>query len=219
MQKNWFAAAFHRAYQLKGTPNQLLPWRALRVAIAKLRSKTGPDAEMELRLPAIIAQSLEIPIGNEIVADDASVINTKLWDLVKAPHESISSFPINALDSALNELPTRHDLMVLACQQHPDGYRLNTLGVSHYRRGEFEAAVKVLEQSLPMNARTRGDKTVALPSDTAFLALSFLKLGNKVEAEKYRTMFDESMKDETDQEDHDNKAFQRELSVAFANEP
>lgn len=60
------------------------------------------------------------------------------------------------------------------------------------------------------------DKSVPSPSDTAFLALSHLKLGNKDEAATYRAMFDQGMTIEANSKDEDNKAFQREIEEAFA---
>ena len=63
---------------------------------------------------------------------------------------------------------------------------------------------------------TGEDKSVPNPADTAFLALSHLKLGNNEEAAKYRANYDEAIKNEWIREDEDYQSFQREIDEAFA---
>jgi len=62
---------------------------------------------------------------------------------------------------------------------------------------------------------TGEDKSVPNPADTAFLAMSHLKIGNKEEAAKYRGIYDDAMKNEWIREDEDNRSFQREIEEAF----
>jgi tetratricopeptide (TPR) repeat protein len=51
----------------------------------------------------------------------------------------------------------------------------NTLGVAHYRAGEWQSAISALEKSVALHK-------AADPSDSFFLAMANWQLGNKVEA-------------------------------------
>jgi hypothetical protein len=53
------------------------------------------------------------------------------------------------------------------------------------------------------------------PADSAFLALSHLKLGHMEDALKYRAMFDEAMKLDEFKNDTDNQNFAKEIEEAF----
>ena len=62
---------------------------------------------------------------------------------------------------------------------------------------------------------TGEDKSIASPADAGFLALSHLKLGNQEGAAKYRAMFDEAMKVESNSKDEVNQSFARENEETF----
>ena len=138
-------------------------------------------------------------MGTEVLAVDADELNEQFWNLVKSP----SKEPIE-----------RIELLEMAVKQHPNGFRINILGGAYYRLGRFQDALDTLMKSMPMNM-TGEDKSIALPADAAFLALSHLKLRNNDEAAKYRAMFDEAMKTEKNSKDEDNQSFQREIDEAF----
>ena len=86
--------------------------------------------------------------------------------------------------------------------------------MAYYRLARFEDAIVTLSKSFPLNM-TGEDKSVPNPADTAFLALSHLKFGNKDEAAKYRAMFDNAMKIKVNSMDEDYQSFQREIEEAF----
>jgi len=133
----------------------------------------------------------------------AEDLNKAAWECVKRSVGSKESYAL-ALSRAKRafdiELSTPHIV--------------NTLGVAYYRVGRFDNAIDTLRRSLPLNV-TGKEKTISHPADTAFLALSHMKLGNKDEAAKYRAMFDEAMKIEANSKDEDYQSFQREIEEAF----
>jgi len=207
-KRDSYSALFHRAWQLKSQPNDTFVAYRLHTAHTKwlaefeLRGKESVSDNNPLAedlLSSVVREALKMPMGTEVLAADAKALNHTFWE---------------AVTSRNNESPEQIELFELAVTQHPGGAILNTLGVAYYRLGRFEDAIVTLTKSLPLNM-TGVDKSVPSPADTAFLALSCLKLGNKDEAVKYRAMFVDAMRIEANSKNKDYQSFQREIEEAF----
>jgi len=219
--RNWHSASFHRKWQVRAFPRDAVAAYRLREVYSKWkaefqsrRNESDTDAVHSVGrfLSPIIRESLKLPIGTEVSSNDAEALNGMYRDAVK---------------SSLKEPLINFELLELSATRHPGGPILNTLGVAYYRLGRFEDAIVTLTKSLPLNLTgedkfedaiaaltkslplniTGKDKSVPSPADTAFLALSNLKLGNKDEAAKYRAMFVDAMKIEANSKDEDNQSF------------
>jgi hypothetical protein len=96
-------------------------------------------------------------------------LNWLAWALVKLPGGEMSGYR-----KALRYSEE-------ACQLEPEnGGLLNTLGVAHYRVGNYEKALEVLSRSDKINAlRDKGSG----PDDLAFLAMAHQQLGHAKEAQ------------------------------------
>ncbi len=102
----------------------------------------------------------------------ASAANNLAWHLVTAPLE-------------LRDARRAIELAEQALRDEPNSttYR-NTLGVAHYRAGNFERAIELLE---PNVSSAPGGQ---LPYDLYFLAMSHAARGNQRESEFYLHMAD-----------------------------
>ena len=116
-----------------------------------------------------------------------------------------------------SEYATALDLAARASRSRPESWHImNTLGVAQYRVDIPLDAIATLERSIELEIIDRGNKIATPhPSNAAFLALCHHKTGNRGEADKYRAMFDDAMKDEKFSKDKDNLSFQKEVNAAF----
>jgi tetratricopeptide (TPR) repeat protein len=80
-----------------------------------------------------------------------------------------------------------------ACQLEPrHGLYLNTLGVAHYRVGNYEKALEVLLRADAINQKQFQG---SIPRDLTFLAMTQHRLGHAQEAQTYLQRLRERMKD------------------------
>jgi Flp pilus assembly protein TadD len=86
-----------------------------------------------------------------------------------------------------------------------DGGILNTLGIAHYRMGDYAKALETLEQSEKLNA-AKGPH----PANLAFLAMAHHQLGHKEQAQARLTRLREVMKQPPWEKDHQALGFLRE---------
>jgi Flp pilus assembly protein TadD len=96
--------------------------------------------------------------------DDAHVCNTLAWLLATIPEAKLRD-PAEAVRQARR---------AVALQQKNGGF-WHTLGVAHYRAGDWQSALEALAKSMAL--RQGGDSV-----DWLFLAMSHAKLGHKPEA-------------------------------------
>jgi Tetratricopeptide repeat len=94
------------------------------------------------------------------------------------------------------------------------GIYFNTLGVAHYRMGNYQAAIEACLKSLELTPK---EKHLPGPyaGDLAFLAMSHFQLGDRQEADKYRHQLSESMKLVTYKEDKECIGFREEVDALF----
>jgi WD40 repeat protein len=113
------------------------------------------------------------------VEEDPLVLNRLAWDVVRKPGADPDAYrlALRRIEVASRLAPDRPDL-------------INTLGVAHYRAGNYAEAVRVLERSDTL-ARKKSPK--GKPEDVAFLAMAHFRLGHRDEArrylDRYRTSF------------------------------
>ncbi len=103
--------------------------------------------------------------------DEPHRLNRASWEIVRVPGATPEKYR-EALRWA--EVACR-----LAKEMETDyGLMLNTLGVAHYRLGQFPAALETLTKSEKLNATPAGSH----PGDLAFLAMTQHQLGQKGQA-------------------------------------
>jgi tetratricopeptide (TPR) repeat protein len=102
-----------------------------------------------------------------LAPDNLEIVNTLAWHLATCPEAKFRN-PKRAVELAKKavELAPKNGLI------------WNTLGVAHYRAGDWKAAIEVLKKS--MTLRKGGDAF-----DFLFLAMAHWQLGNKTEASKW----------------------------------
>ena len=105
--------------------------------------------------------------ASELDPKNANVHNTVAWALATDPNPNARDpgRAVNCAKKAVELAPN-------------DGNFWNTLGVAHYRAGDWKAAIEALEKS--MKLRNGGDR-----SDWFFLAMSHEKLGEKEKARQW----------------------------------
>jgi Flp pilus assembly protein TadD len=134
--------------------------------------------------------------------EDPSVLNNLAWELVRLPGVEMSG----------HRRALRYSEE--ACQLEPEnGDLLNTLGVAHYRVGNYEKALDVLLRSDMINAiRDNGSR----PTDLAFLAMAHQQLGHSHEAEVTLQLLRERLKDPRFAQDAGAPGFLREAEELLA---
>jgi tetratricopeptide (TPR) repeat protein len=160
--------------------------RAFREAI-RLREKLAADspgvpgyhsqlAETHLKLGEHLAeigrfaeaeQEARKAIGLKEELSDARVQNNLAFSLATSPDPGMRD----------SQLAVRLAKRAVVLKPQNGGY-WNTLGASHYRAGDWDAAIAALEQS--MRLRAGGD-----PADWFFLAMAHGRKGNQTEARKW----------------------------------
>jgi WD40 repeat protein/serine/threonine protein kinase len=90
------------------------------------------------------------------------------------------------------------------------GSQLNTVGVAQYRLGEYQKAVETLERSEKLNAETDLVDHGPCPSDLAFLAMTYHRLGQRERALNYLGRLRERMKKPQWATDEEARSFLRE---------
>jgi tetratricopeptide (TPR) repeat protein len=99
---------------------------------------------------------------------DAWGYNELAWVLVSCPEVGLRN-GVRAVEMAKK----RHEL------GQPDGFSWNTLGVAHYRAGDWKEAVAALEQSMQLFAGRRE------AMNTFVLAMAHWQMGNRAEARRW----------------------------------
>jgi eukaryotic-like serine/threonine-protein kinase len=142
---------------------------------------------------AIVDLSRAVELDSKRDPRNAAMCNELAWSLATHPNPKVRD-PRRAIKWALK-----------AVELVPgEGNYWNTLGVAHYRAGDWNAAREALEQS--MGLRKGGDS-----SDWFFLAMSHEKLGNK---EKARQWYDKAVEwmDKKDPENAELRGFRVEAA-------
>ena len=100
-------------------------------------------------------------------------LNRNNWDVVARPVATPEAYALALRDAKS------------ACNLAPNtGYTFNTLGVAHYRVGEFQKALDTLSRSDQIQFVVPAGRC---PEDVAFLAIAQNKLGHKDEEESSLT--------------------------------
>ncbi len=175
---NGFAKAFHRAWLLKLRPESRADYDSFHAVAAKLEPKLT-----ELMPAAVSAMAIPKP---PVSKEEWQVHNNLLWRKVVLPFSKPSDRDIALLKD------------IAAVQ--PQGIYYNTLGVMHYRAGNYESSIEACTKSLELTPKEM-NLPCPHPGDLAFLAMSHLKLGNQDNAAEFRTQFNEAMKQDIFKQD------------------
>jgi tetratricopeptide (TPR) repeat protein len=137
-------------------------------------------------------------------AENPLQLNNAAWQIVRAAGGTNEA---NAL--ALRQA----EAAVQAAPGH--GPYLNTLGVAHYRMGNYGKALQTLTQSEKLNAKQRGIQ----PADLAFLAMAQHQLAKIDEAKAALVRLREVMRQERWAKDAEAQGFLREAEVLIEGKP
>ena len=209
---------------------QELAWTYLNLGTSLVNSKRFEQAEGAFRHVVTLCEKLEAEFPNESYYDQWTAIAcqslTRLLVAKGEPEEADKFYrKVRELDPGNNPLslnylawmfanglePNFHDpgravqLAKKAVELTPnDGNPWNTLGVAHYRDGDWKAAIEALAKS--MELRQGGDIF-----DWLFLAMAHWQLGEKEEARKW---FDQAVDwmEQNKQQDDDAKRFREEAA-------
>jgi tetratricopeptide (TPR) repeat protein len=156
-------------------------------------ARTDPALDPEVRAAALALA--------ETLPESPGVLNAAAWALVGLPNRP--------------EADSRRDLHLAEadCRLEPNnGFSLNTLGVAHYRTGQYEKAQATLTRSNQLNENR-------LPANLAFLAMTQHRL-NQVEAARATLeRLREVMKDPQIAANEENQRFLREAETVILNSP
>jgi tetratricopeptide (TPR) repeat protein len=140
----------------------------------------------------------------ETTSEDPADLNEAAWPVVSAPGGGREAYAL-----ALRQAEA-------AVQATPgDGHYLNTLGVAHYRVGNYAKALETLEQSEKLNATKDGSP----PSDLAFLAMAHQHLGHKEQAQATLTRLRDLMKQPRWASNAEAQGFLREAEELIDGKP
>jgi tetratricopeptide (TPR) repeat protein len=128
-------------------------------------------------------------------SEDAGALNEAAWAVVKHRDDGKDAYTaaLRRAEAAVRAAPG-------------DGNILNTLGVTHYRLGEYVSALETLVQSVKLNA-AQGHP---YPSDLAFLAMAHQQLGHKEQAQATLARLLDMMKQPNWQTNTEAQGFLRE---------
>ena len=201
-RQDWFAAVFHRAWEMKGDPYK--GNSKLRLAIAKLK-ENAPQAESSMQMPPVVSEMLKRkPVRRPASAGSAQYSRDSLWKQVKSPIDDTS-------DDTLN-----YDLKYLRewSKLHSQGFAWATLSAAEFRMENYESAIADALKSL-QRSRLKFKPAQYHGCSLAVLAMSHHKLGNQAEASNFRKQLNDIMKNDEFKDDQDSKSFLLEVNKLF----
>jgi len=206
-KQNWYAATFHRAWELKGDPNRKHAYYNFQKAYKKLQAQYD-DKGQELNdfLSSQVLEVAELPAPKNsllpISATEAEDINRNIWQKVRELNSSSEKNGVAALSQT--EINSLRNVCIHHMQQRQ---YLTTLLVAEYRLKHLKLHVMAVEMQISNMAQALKTKLEWSPVELAVLAMSQHKLGNKEKAAEYRSQLNEAMKLAKYRDDEDNKAF------------
>jgi WD40 repeat protein/serine/threonine protein kinase len=180
--------------------------RAVHQLVSDLFQQMGLRADVLERLRTVPAMSPSRRQAALAVAqtypENPLTLNNLAWERVKLPGREMVDYR-----KALRYSEE-------TCQLEPkNGNSLNTLGVAHYRAGNYDKALETLRRSDAINKiQYHG----SLPADLAFLAMSQQHLGRAKEAQAFLQRLRLRMKDARWANDADAQGFLREAEALLA---
>ena len=139
------------------------------------------------------------------LVEDANPLNNVSWLVVSKPDQPIEQYRL-----ALRRIETAHKI------DPNNGFFLNTLGVAHYRVGQYEESLKALTRSDELNTKQFGQ---SLPADVAFLAIVEHKLGHPDRATAVLDRLREIMKQPQWAKDPESQALLHEAEAVLGATP
>ena len=214
-RQDWFAASFHRAWEMKADMYQNS--FKLKLAVEKLDASVSQDANASqaesgrsMQLPPIVTEMLKRtrPPLRPISASAAKPARNRIWESVKSPLKDTKD---NMFDFNLKFLSK-------ASERHPRGATLATLGAAKFRLENYESAIADAMQSLE-RSRLRFKPAKYHACSLAVLAMSHHKLGNQAEANAFRKQLNDIMKNDDFKNDQDSIQFLKEVNNLFDAKP
>jgi hypothetical protein len=152
--------------------------------------------------PAVRREALA---SAEAYAEDAFTFNQLAWEQLKTPGKEMADYRKGLRYSEA------------ACRLEPNnGDYVNTLGVAHYRLGNNEKALELLQRSDKIR---QTELKVSVPEDLAFLAMAHHRLSHAKEAQAYLQQLRERMKDPRWARNAEAQGFLREAEELIEGKP
>ena len=185
-----FYGDLFREYQKAGDSENAI--RCLRKQIEMFALK-GPDdhayLQTKLELARLLTNEKQVAEAKQITTEVSNEVTRQLNDptldnkLVSALGNGATWFSVWPAGSAAT--PEQVSLMQKIVSIEPKGVYFNTLGVTLYRAGQFEQAIKACQQSIVKTPSERG-LSEPHPADLAFTAMSHHQLHNEALSREFK---------------------------------
>jgi len=204
-REDLWAVVFHRAWEMRADPYEnksQLEW-----AINNLKKAEGSKSESDLlpRLPPIVDEMLKRTVAQRPTNGSmVRFISAGLWKKVKTLSNDASD---HSLKYELEQIKKASDL-------HPQAFIFVTIAAADYRNENFESAVAAALKSIE-RSRLKFKHPSYYACNLAILALSYHKLDNIAEANRFRKQLNDIMEQENFKNDEDSKSFLSEVNELF----
>lgn len=195
--ENHYAALFHAAWLFRLEPDSRPAYDQFHLSLAQVEEK-----DLQL-LPKAIQLAIELP-KPPVSEKTAQAENQRIWNKVLPPESQPTDL----------DLEWMHDIV----QQYPRGIYFNTLAVTEFRAGNYKAAIAASLKSVELTPQQDDRYDSPYPGDFAVLAMSYLLLGDRRNANEYREKFTKAMKLDVFSDDEENLGFLREVNTHFLNQ-
>lgn len=184
---DWFAATWQYAFLLKQFPGSRTFYDGLREHLQRL--------DIDDHIPPFVIDALAIP-KPPFTEAEAYRASAHVWKKVCVP----------GFQPKLSSIETIQEI----CRDFPRSSFLTTLGLTHYRNGNFNKAIDAFLKSISLAANER-ELPAPNPVDLAFLAMSYQKLGDTQKAAEYKQEFLEAMQQDAFRNDEECLSFANEM--------
>jgi S1-C subfamily serine protease/Flp pilus assembly protein TadD len=138
------------------------------------------------------------------VKQDAMDANNRIWQLVSPGDAKPSAKTLSEIQAA--------------CKSDPRSLFFNTLGVTHYRAGQYEETIAACTRAIEVSPDEPFLKGKPYPGDYIFIAMAHAKLGDSEEATRFKNKAVTSLKGSSYENDKETLGFLKELDVLLADE-
>lgn len=189
-----FAAVFHASWLLKIDPTSRAGFDCLH------QNYPSQVESSSCFFPPIVHEMLSIPQPPvpKLSPTQAIAINRDIWNRSLAPSSLLTESDIDWIKGVVRDFPKQE--------------YFNTLGLAHYRKGNFNEAIDACETSMKLTIQRSG-QTAHDPIDLAVLVMANHRLGRKEEAIKYYRNLNNAMTNSRFKEDSRSAQFAAEAEL------
>ncbi|MBX3418002.1 MAG: protein kinase [Pirellulaceae bacterium] len=221
----WFAAVFHHAWLAKAEPGVAERWVELDAARLEWLHSLGEIHKPEL--PLVVNQMLDTGWKERFAVDEIEKAVLKRSRHVEQTFRARANLGVSLYNRIRSQVINPNSTLVIdpgdikrlreMVEERRNGIFFNTLGIAEYRLGNYHNAIVDCFWSLRL---TPGQLQIPgpHPTDLAILAMSHLKLGDQIEAERFRQQLVEAMRHERFRNDEECQGLFREVGELFVEE-